>query len=317
VKLVRIHYRAHNGTARAAYVIMPSWYGKRHNPPLPLVISPHGRGVGAHANAHLWGALPARGSFVVISPEGEGRKLPRYSWGSVGQVDDLARMPTIIHLALPWLHVDHKRIYAIGGSMGGQEVLLLLARHRGMLAGVAAFDAVTDFARQYRSFPRLSCDRACEKTWNGPLGVGLQSLAREEIGGSPATRPVAYAERSPVTYARAIAASCVPLQLWWSLHDRIVLDQRQQTGALYKQIMALNADAPVEAYIGYWNHSAEMQARTRLPAALANFDLLPSLNPLWTAGLRYVQPPYFERGCVKPTPAWTAKASTLSHADAG
>jgi hypothetical protein len=120
-----------------------------------------------------------------------------------------------------------------------------------------------------------------------------------------------------VTYARAIAASCVPLQLWWSLHDRIVLDQRQQTGALYKQIMAVNPDAPVEAFIGYWNHSAEMQARTRLPAALANFDLLPSLNPLWTAGLRYVQPPYFERGCVKPTPPWTAKASALSHADAG
>jgi hypothetical protein len=31
--------------------------------PIPLVISPHGRGVGAAANADLWGDLPGEGSL--------------------------------------------------------------------------------------------------------------------------------------------------------------------------------------------------------------------------------------------------------------
>lgn len=297
--MLRIHYRAHDGVARGAYVILPSWYRPADDPPLPLVITPHGRGVSARANAALWGLLPARGSFIVVSPDGEGRRLPLYSWGSFGQIDDLARMPTIVHLALPWVRVDHRRIYAVGGSMGGQETLLLLARHHRLLAGVAAFDAVTDFARQYRSFPRLSCGKACRKIWNGPLGTSLQSLARQETGGSPRTRPAAYAERSPVTYARTIAGSCVPLQLWWSLRDRIVLDQRRQTGALYRYIKAINPYAPVQAYVGYWNHSVEMRAKARLPAALAAFGLLPSVSPLMVAGLHVFQPPSFAPGCVR------------------
>jgi hypothetical protein len=312
VKLVKIHYRAHNGVARAAYVVLPAWYRRHHNPPLPLVISPHGRGISARANAALWGVLPARGSFAVVSPAGEGRRLPRYSWGSFGQIDDLARMPTIIHLTLPWVHLDHRRIYAVGGSMGGQETLLLLARHHELLAGAAAFDAVTDFARQYRSFPRIPCDKSCRKTWKGPMGVGLQTLAREEVGGTPHDWPGAYAARSPISYARTIAASCVPLELWWSRRDRIVLDQRRQSGALYKLVTRLNPHAPVEAFVGYWNHSAEMRAQTRLPAALGELGLLPHVSPRRLAGLDHYVPPYFHAGCRRPHAVHAARARAVS-----
>src|SRR5262249_7981000 len=129
VRIVTIRYRAHDGSPRHAYVVLPTWYGPHRNPHLPLIISPHGRGVGARATARRWGALPARGGFIVITPDGEGRLLPRYSWGSAGQIADLARMPVIVHRALPWVHVDPRRVYAFGGSMGGQETLLLLARH--------------------------------------------------------------------------------------------------------------------------------------------------------------------------------------------
>jgi pimeloyl-ACP methyl ester carboxylesterase len=274
VRIWKIHYRAHDGLRRNAYVALPAWYGPKQHVRIPLVISPHGRGVSALANVMLWGSLPARGMFGVISPEGAGRKLTRYSWGSWGQIDDLARMPEIARRTLPWLRIDSHRIYAIGGSMGGQETLLLLARYPRMLAGAAAFDSVADFARQYRSFPRIPCDKACLKTWKGPMGRSLQSLARQEIGGSPVTRPEAYALRSPLTYVRSIAASCVPLQLWWSVSDRIVTDQAQQSGALFRRIRALNPHAPVQAYVGYWVHSHEMRARTRLPLALADFGLL-------------------------------------------
>jgi len=296
VRVWKIHYRAHDGTRRKAYVALPAWYGPNERQPIPLVISPHGRGVSARANALIWGALPARGLFGVISPEGAGRKLSRYSWGSAGQIDDLARMPEIASRTLPWLQVDRSRIYAVGGSMGGQETLLLLARYPRLLAGAAAFDSVADFARQYRSFPSIPCGKTCRKRWNGSVGRSLQSLARQELGGTPRTRPGAYAVRSPVTYARAIAASCVPLQLWWSMSDRIVANQRHQSGALFDRIRELNPRAPVQAYVGHWKHSNEMRASTRLPLALANLGLLPEPSRRLEFGIRVVsQPPNGDR----------------------
>jgi pimeloyl-ACP methyl ester carboxylesterase len=279
VRVVKIHYRAHNGKRRSAYVVLPAWYGPRKHPRLPLVISPHGRGITGRANARLWGALPARGGFAVVSPDGQGRVLALQSWGAHGQIDDLARMPRILHVALPWLHVDRRKIYAVGGSMGAQESLLLLARHPHLLAGVAAFDAVTDFALQYREFPHLGCDKRCLAQLHGAFGDMLQGMARREVGGSPSRARLAWRLRSPITYVRRIATAHVPLELWWSSKDAIVLDQARQTKRLYDEIHRLNPNAPVAAYQGYWRHSAEMRASTRLPLALADLGLLPQLEP--------------------------------------
>ncbi len=153
VRIWRIAYRSHNGVRRSAFVAFPSSYRPGHAPPIPLVISPHGRGVSGRENLKLWGQLPAVGGFGVVSPDGQGRLLSNYSWGSAGQIDDLARMPQIVKLTLPWVHVDSHRVYAVGGSMGGQEALLLVARHPRLLAGAAAFDPVVDFSLQYREFP--------------------------------------------------------------------------------------------------------------------------------------------------------------------
>ena len=289
--MVGITYRAHDGVPRRAYVVLPAWYGPHDDPPIPLVISPHGRGVTALSNAGLWGHLPARGSFAVVSPAGEGRRLQLYSWGSPGQISDLARMPVIVHLTLPWLHVNQHRVYAVGGSMGGQESLLLLARHPHLLAGVAAFDSVTRFELQYHHFPRVPCDEKCLETWNGPMGRSLQQLARIEVGGSPSTNPFGFAERSPYTYAREIARSCVPLELWWSVKDRIVTDQALQSGKLFARIRMLNPRAPVTAFVGAWSHSIEMTPKSQLPAALTLFGLLPMDRTVLLAAKQIIPAP--------------------------
>ena len=72
-----------------------------------------------------------------------------FTYGNVGHVHDLARMPQIVEATLPWLELQRDRIYVLGSSMGGQETLLLAARYpkalaggHGKLAGAAAFDAV-------------------------------------------------------------------------------------------------------------------------------------------------------------------------------
>jgi pimeloyl-ACP methyl ester carboxylesterase len=252
-----IHYRAHDGVRRRAWLMLPVGY---RGGPIPLVISPHGRGTSARANARLWGDLPGLGGFAVVNPAGEGRRLGLYSWGDPGQIDDLAHMVTIVRAH--GVDVDPRRVYAVGGSMGGQETLLLLARHPRLLAGAAAFDPDTDMARRYWDFAGLRG------------GERLQAFAREEIGGTPLSDPNAYAVRSPDTYARQIALSGVPLVLYWSTRDRVITDQVDETGALANEILGWNPDAPLTVFRGAWRHTAEMRWTRRLPGALVRLGLL-------------------------------------------
>ena len=253
---VVIHYIAHDGVVREADVLLPRYYDERRDGPLPLVIAPHGRGIGAHANARLWGDLPGRDRFAVINPEGQGRRLALYSWGDPGQIDDLARMPDILQDALPWVRIDRRRIYAVGGSMGGQETLLLVARAPGLLAGAVAMDAPTNLSLRYRQFARLR------------RGLRLQLLARYEVGGTPWSLPGRWTVRSPLDFARRIAHSGVPLELWWSTTDRVVVDQAAQSGRLYRDLKRLNPGAPVVAVVGRWRHCHELRWNTGLPKAL-------------------------------------------------
>lgn len=275
VKVRKLVYRAHNGARRAAWLVLPAWYRPGRGRALPLVISPHGRGISGRANARLFGRLPAEGGFAVVSPDGQGRRLRRFSWGYAGQIDDLARMPRILRRAVPWLRIDRRRIYAVGGSMGGLETLLLVARHPRLLAGAAAFDSTVDLALQYRRVGLMSCSSRCTARWRQPVGRGIQSLMRTEVGGDPRGWPGLYARRSPLRRAGAIASSCVPLQLWWSIADRVIRGQDDgHSGKLYARIRALNPDAPVSAFVGYWTHSAEMRASSALPLAFAELGLL-------------------------------------------
>ncbi|HEY6962334.1 MAG TPA: prolyl oligopeptidase family serine peptidase [Gaiellaceae bacterium] len=268
VRTVRIRYRAWNGESRRALVVLPRWYGRRVHPRIPLVISPHGRGLQPETNDRFWGGLPAFGPFAVVSPEGQGRRLVLYSWGWRGQIDDLARMPKILQATLPWLHVDPRRVYALGGSMGGQETLLLTARYPQILAGASALDSATDMAARYDAFPQLR------------NGASVQRLARIEIGGTPRSVPAAYAARSPMHYVAELARAGVPLHIWWSVRDRIVVNQQQESGRLYRAIVAANPEAPVTRYVGTWAHTAEMQATARLPLALVKLKLIKLDEPL-------------------------------------
>jgi poly(3-hydroxybutyrate) depolymerase len=256
-----VRYLAHNRIGRPAIVLAPAEFGpQRRSPPLPLVICPHGRGVLPRAAASLWDGLPGRHGFVVICPGGQGRRLSLHSWGYRGQISDLARMPDIAERTLGWLRIDKRRVYALGGSMGGQESLLLLGQYPQRLAGVAAFDSVTNFYRRYYDFG-ITRGRA-----------GLRAIARVEVGGTPKTNPVGYVLRSPTHWIRDVARSGVPLQLWWSLADQIVVDQAHQSGHFYNELRKLRPRGRLDAVTGFWRHSAEM--RTQIPDALRFLGLV-------------------------------------------
>ena len=94
--------------------------------------------------------------------------------------------------------------------------------------------------------------------------------------GPPRTAGESYEARSPSDLARAIALSGVPLELWWSVRDRIVLDEAAQSGRLYREIKRLAPDARVREVVGRWAHTAELDAK--LPIALRWLGLLPQRN---------------------------------------
>ena len=96
--------------------------------------------------------------------------------------------------------------------------------------GDETMDSVADLHRRYHQLPDVACDGACLKHWGKPYGLVLQEAMRSEVGGTPATAPAAYATRSPLSNARNIAFSGVPLQIWWSHKDSIVTDQKHQSG---------------------------------------------------------------------------------------
>lgn len=262
VRSVSVSYIAWNGAKRSAVLVLPKWYGPKTHPAIALVISPHGRGGTAQGNARFWGGLPAFGPFAVVNPEGQGRKLTACSWGWRGEIDDLARMPKILEAALPWFHVDHSRVYAIGSSMGGQETLLLAALHPRLLTAAAPLDSATDMSARYNAFAAQ------------PNGARLQRLARIEIGGTPTSAPQAYAARSPIFYVHQLATSGVPIDIWWSRNDKVVVNQNQESGRLYRAIMRANPRAPVEQFVGTWAHSHEMHPLTRLPLALVDLRIV-------------------------------------------
>jgi hypothetical protein len=271
---IAIQYAAHDGRSREAIVLLPNGYAPGNNPPIPLVIAPHGRGHTGAMDAPRYGNLPSIGNFAVVNPDGEGRRLHRYSWGARGQIADLARMADIVESALPWVHIDRNRQYAIGGSMGGQETLLLVGEFPHLLAGASAVDSVVDFPLQYRNYPRLPCNARC-RARIGDIGAHMQKLAVREIGGTPTSVPELYAERSPLTYATTIASSCTRLQIWWSREDKIVMDGASQSGRLFETLRQLNPQGPVAEYVGRWPHTRAMRARFDLPRMLAGLGLLP------------------------------------------
>lgn len=258
VRELVIDYRTHDGRTSHATVLLPSWYGPQRNPPLALVISPHGRGLWGSTNARLWGDLPTRGGFAVVNPDGEGEHLSgRFSWGAPGEIDDLARMPEIVVQALPWVKLDPERVYALGGSMGGQETLLLLGRYPKLLAGAVVVDPAVDFARRYRDFPEAQ-----------------RRLARREVGGTPSSVPELYAERTAFTYVKAIAGSGVPLQVWWSRSDKIIVHSPLHSGLLIRRIRELNPEAPLDVHTGTWRHTHPLRWDRQLPTMLAGLGLL-------------------------------------------
>ena len=243
-----IRYRAHTGRTRSH----TSWCRSHTSLAARRCYRSLFRLTGAaHLDARTRGRgdLPAPGSFAVVNPDGEGDRFGAYS-GAPGQIDDLARMPEVIAHALPWLTIDRRRIYARRqhgrpGDAASSRASSSLARGRGSIR------LLTPRISGLSPIPRLACTAACRGRLGTTLGSELQRLARMEVGGDlVAAAPALCSARSPLRMHARRARACVPLQIWWSRSDRIVVDPDRQSGRLLAELRRWNPLAPIEGVEG-------------------------------------------------------------------
>ena len=254
-RLVRVDLERAVGAPGHVVVALPAWYSPERNPHLPLVISPAGRGGTALGNARRFGDLPGRLGFIVVSADLPGRLFLRRSWAAPNEIGELSRLPELVTRALPYLRFDPDRVYTAGDSMGGQEVLMLVARRPDLLAAAVAADPVTDFLRRWYAFPFSENSR------------GDQKLATREVGTTPDAAPWLYLRRSPDQFAPTIAFAGVPVRIWWSTADEVVIGQAtEQTGLFVRLLRRLNPRAPVSQVVTHGRHGQSFFAANRLPA---------------------------------------------------
>ena len=180
----KIAYRAHNGSGAHAYVACraPTAPARAADPARDLAPRPRRH---RPANMKLWGQLPAVGSSRVVSPDGPGSRAANYSWGSAGQIADFARMPQIVHAhAAVGAHRRAARSMRSAGAWAARRRCSCSRATRTCWPG----RGLRPGRRLHAAVPRVPaarCSKACQKTWDGPVGRSLQELARAELGGSP------------------------------------------------------------------------------------------------------------------------------------
>ncbi len=252
-----VRFRGPGGWHDSVLVALPAWYGPHRDPPLPLVVSPHSRGLTPSRWARRWGDLPGRFGLIVLDPGLHGRVIPRRSWAWPPDIAELARLPELVHRRLPWLRYDPHRVYAAGDSMGGQETLMLLARQPDLFAAAVAADPVTNLLRRWYEFPLSG------ESWRE------QQAATREVGGTPRQARWLYVRRSPVFFARTIAFAGVPLELWWNPQDTVVVgESTKQTGFFYRTVERLDPHAPVVVRLHHHVHGWVFKFDHDLPAML-------------------------------------------------
>lgn len=240
---------------------------QNHQPvtPLPLVFYLHGKGtvnlnsdgtvsdtppaerVGWWNNNQESGKLdaayntandPHYGGVIVIAPQGQGQKLTGADWGYPPSIDDFANLPGLIESMLPYLKIDHSRIYTMGSSMGGQDSLAFVALYPELISAAYSNDGVSDWGLRYIQASK----RIPSKLDDGHRNVLLAGIPYE-TGGTPDSNPSAYQSRSPLqSLTKNPGIAQHPIKLEVDMQDSLI--SPSQSALFYKKLKQLNPNTP-------------------------------------------------------------------------
>jgi len=184
--------------------------------PVPVVLSPHPMGFSAVAN--VFGEAAGSRTLVDVPgiwPSARRRRVAvvcveavcMMGGVSLGWRAHLEAFATTICAASAAVPLDPGRVVAAGLSMGGMESLLLAVLRPDLVRAVAVQNALTDLVPWFRH------------AQESPDLAEHVRQAQEEIGGTPDTAVDAFAARSPITHAAALAG--VPVMMRYNFLDDI------------------------------------------------------------------------------------------------
>ena len=232
--LLRSWYVSWNGRVRTLLIAYPS---KAPAAGAPLLVTNHPAGMSMICTDEV-GLAAARNGYALACLSGQGVVTRAFSYGSAGQIADLARAPQLVDARIPDIALDPSRQYLAGSSMGGTEALLVALRYPSAYDGVASLDPVTDLGRRHGSLP-----------------LNRRPLLEAECGGPPLLRPDCYAVRSPsevLPYAQALPRQ---LLVWYSERDP-VSGEPLQVPAFVSALRERNLPGTLDVRVGDWGHGA-------------------------------------------------------------
>ena len=232
--LLRSWYASWNGRVRTLLIAYP-----RSAPATgaPLLVTNHPAGMSMICTDEV--ALAAvRAGYALACLSGQGVVTRAFSYGSAGQIADLARAPQLVESRIPDIRLDATRQYLAGSSMGGTEALLVALRYPTAYDGVASLDPVTDLARRHGSLP-----------------LSRRPLLEAECGGTPAMRPECYAVRSPIEVLPHAQGLPRHLLVWYSDRDP-VSGEPLQVPAFVAALQARDLAGKLDVRVGDWGHGA-------------------------------------------------------------
>jgi hypothetical protein len=228
--LLRSWYPTWNGRRRELLISYPRTAGR-----IPLLVTNHPAGL-RMACTDERSLAAARAGYALACVSGQGTATRAFSYGSAGQIADLARAPQVVQERMPDARVDPSRVYFVGSSMGGTEALLVALRYPHAYDRVIALDPITDLGRRWASLP-----------------MNRRPLLEAECGGTPRQQPLCYAVRSPVALVPTATALPRQLQLWYSPVDPVVGEPRQAP-AFIAALTARDLPGRFTVRTGRWGH---------------------------------------------------------------
>ena len=203
-----------NGTNRSYLMYLPQTYDATRAYPLVIVLHGGGSRSKAISRTSRMHELADREGFIVVYPDGTGRKSskkltwnaggrPPQGWAERMGVDDVAFMRTLVEAISNPFRVDRKRIYAAGMSKGGMLAYHLACRMSDVVAAVAVVAGTMTSADCRPQYPVAVLHIHGSADDNVPLAGGKGQRAAANADWPPVAKGIEFWRLNNDTLAEA------------------------------------------------------------------------------------------------------------------
>lgn len=223
-KFRSVTFESSEGGAIQAWLATPDSSG-----PYPTIVHVHGGPVDVMTELFspvAQGWVDHGFAFCSVNYRGSttfGKAFEKAIWGRLGTCEVVDVVDACAWLIAEGI-TDPQRIVMVGGSYGGYLTLLTAGKRPGLLAGGIAVAAIADWT--------MMVEDAAET---------LRSYFQALLGGSPADRPDAYRDGSPLTYAENVQC---PLLIIQGRNDTRCPPRQMEV--YFERLQALGKDVEIE-----------------------------------------------------------------------